>query len=199
MPVAATGANRGDYHLVRRPRADFAADPWSTSGRLASATPARAAARRSRSAAASRSGTSSTRHQVLQGDGVPLIRRPGRGQPDDHGLLRPRPRPHRRRRRRAEPRRARHHLAAPLAPFEAEVIALNPDDATVGQTAERLYGELQSAGVEVLFDDRDERAGVKFNDADLVGFPVRVVVGKKTPSRAWSSSPCGATASRPPP
>ena len=67
----------------------------------------------------------------------------------------------------------------PLAPFEAEVIALNPDDATVGQTAERLYGELQSAGVEVLFDDRDERAGVKFNDADLVGFPVRVVVGKK--------------------
>ncbi len=68
----------------------------------------------------------------------------------------------------------------PLAPFEVLLIALNVDDATVREAAERLYGELQAAGVEVLFDDRDERPGVKFKDADLVGSPVRVVVGAKS-------------------
>ena len=45
--------------------------------------------------------------------------------------------------------------------------------------ADRLYDELMAAGVEVLLDDRDERPGVKFNDADLIGFPVRVTVGDK--------------------
>jgi prolyl-tRNA synthetase len=45
--------------------------------------------------------------------------------------------------------------------------------------AEELYNELKSAGISVLFDDRDERAGVKFNDADLIGCPVRVTVGEK--------------------
>jgi prolyl-tRNA synthetase len=44
---------------------------------------------------------------------------------------------------------------------------------------ERLYEELRSAGLEVILDDRDERAGVKFKDADLVGFPFRITVGKK--------------------
>ncbi|HEX4956465.1 MAG TPA: proline--tRNA ligase [Thermoanaerobaculia bacterium] len=68
----------------------------------------------------------------------------------------------------------------PLAPFEVLLIALNVDDATVREAAERLYGELQAAGIEVLFDDRDERPGVKFKDADLVGSPVRVVVGAKS-------------------
>jgi prolyl-tRNA synthetase len=45
--------------------------------------------------------------------------------------------------------------------------------------AEEIYGNLQSAGISVLFDDRDERAGVKFNDADLIGCPVRVTVGER--------------------
>ena len=45
--------------------------------------------------------------------------------------------------------------------------------------AEELYNELKSADISVLFDDRDERAGVKFNDADLIGCPVRVTVGEK--------------------
>jgi len=45
--------------------------------------------------------------------------------------------------------------------------------------AEEIYNELQTAGISVLFDDRDERAGVKFNDADLIGCPVRVTVGEK--------------------
>jgi prolyl-tRNA synthetase len=46
------------------------------------------------------------------------------------------------------------------------------------ELSERLYGALQAAGVEVLLDDRDERAGVKFKDADLIGIPFRVVVGR---------------------
>jgi prolyl-tRNA synthetase len=67
----------------------------------------------------------------------------------------------------------------PLAPFEVELIALNPDVPAVNEAAEKLYAGLQGAGVEVFYDDRDERPGVKFNDADLIGFPLRVVVGKK--------------------
>jgi prolyl-tRNA synthetase len=46
--------------------------------------------------------------------------------------------------------------------------------------AERLYEDLQRAGLEVLLDDRDERAGVKFKDADLIGVPYRITIGKKT-------------------
>jgi prolyl-tRNA synthetase len=67
----------------------------------------------------------------------------------------------------------------PLAPFPVLLLALNPQDETVRETSERLYRELQEAGVEVLFDDRDERPGVKFKDADLIGAPVRLVVGAK--------------------
>jgi prolyl-tRNA synthetase len=67
----------------------------------------------------------------------------------------------------------------PLAPFEVELIALNPDVPAVRDAAEKMYAELQTAGCEVFYDDRDERPGVKFNDADLVGFPVRAVIGKK--------------------
>ena len=50
---------------------------------------------------------------------------------------------------------------------------------TVAQSAQALYDELQSAGLEVLFDDRNESAGVKFNDADLIGLPVRLVVSQR--------------------
>ncbi|HEX6986546.1 MAG TPA: His/Gly/Thr/Pro-type tRNA ligase C-terminal domain-containing protein, partial [Planctomycetaceae bacterium] len=66
-----------------------------------------------------------------------------------------------------------------VAPFEAVVIPLNVKDEAVRQAAETVYRELTDAGVDVLLDDRDERPGVKFNDADLIGFPVRVVVGGK--------------------
>jgi prolyl-tRNA synthetase len=68
----------------------------------------------------------------------------------------------------------------PLAPFEVLLVVLNPDDAQVSATAERLYAELQEKGIDVLYDDRDERPGVKFKDADLIGIPVRVVVGAKS-------------------
>jgi prolyl-tRNA synthetase len=66
----------------------------------------------------------------------------------------------------------------PLAPYTCVVAALQRD-ANVVAAADRLYEELRAAGVDVLYDDRDERPGVKFKDADLIGFPVRVVVGGK--------------------
>jgi prolyl-tRNA synthetase len=66
-----------------------------------------------------------------------------------------------------------------LSPFEAVVILANDDEDAVRAEAERIYGELRERGVEVALDDRPERAGVKFADADLIGYPVQVVVGKK--------------------
>jgi prolyl-tRNA synthetase len=67
----------------------------------------------------------------------------------------------------------------PLAPYEVAVLDLQKDDAQVVATAARIYDGLREAGVEVLYDDREERPGVKFKDADLVGVPYRIAVGKK--------------------
>ncbi|HVT08204.1 MAG TPA: proline--tRNA ligase, partial [Polyangia bacterium] len=67
----------------------------------------------------------------------------------------------------------------PLAPFEVTVLELQQDDDNVIAAAKRLYDELTAAGIDVLYDDRDERAGVKFKDADLIGIPFRLAVGKK--------------------
>lgn len=69
-------------------------------------------------------------------------------------------------------------LPASIAPFEVVVTPVNLKDEQQAEAAERLYADLQAAGVDVLFDDRAERAGVKFKDADLIGIPYRVVVGK---------------------
>ncbi|HEX6399055.1 MAG TPA: proline--tRNA ligase [Actinomycetota bacterium] len=66
-----------------------------------------------------------------------------------------------------------------LAPFEVAVLMANADDPAVTAEAERIYAELGERGVEVVLDDREERAGVKFADADLVGYPVQVVVGAR--------------------
>jgi prolyl-tRNA synthetase len=66
-----------------------------------------------------------------------------------------------------------------IAPFEVALVSLQVGDAQVTQVAERLYAELQQTGMEVLYDERDERPGVKFKDADLVGLPYRIAVGKK--------------------
>ena len=68
----------------------------------------------------------------------------------------------------------------PLAPFEVLVVGLSSRDEQVVEAADRLYGQLDEQGVEVLYDDRDERPGVKFKDADLIGIPVRLVVGAKS-------------------
>ncbi|MGB7492602.1 MAG: proline--tRNA ligase [Thermoanaerobaculia bacterium] len=68
----------------------------------------------------------------------------------------------------------------PLAPFEVLVMGLSSRDEQVVEAADRLYGQLGEQGIEVLYDDRDERPGVKFKDADLIGIPVRLVVGAKS-------------------
>ena len=64
-----------------------------------------------------------------------------------------------------------------LAPFEVVLVSLNPTDEGTRRAADSLYEALRSAGMDVFYDDRDERPGVKFKDADLLGFPVRVNVG----------------------
>ena len=65
-----------------------------------------------------------------------------------------------------------------VAPLEVAVLPLMAEG-EVAEVAERLWGELAEAGIETVIDDRDERAGVKFNDADLVGWPFQLVVGKR--------------------
>ncbi len=70
-------------------------------------------------------------------------------------------------------------LPHPAAPFDVYLMHISGKELDTRAKAEEIYNELQSAGVSVLFDDRDERAGVKFNDADLIGCPIRVTVGEK--------------------
>ena len=68
---------------------------------------------------------------------------------------------------------------ASIAPFHVVVTPVNIKDQQLLAAAERIYDDLRKAGVETVLDDRDERAGVKFNDADLIGVPYRITVGKK--------------------
>ncbi len=70
-------------------------------------------------------------------------------------------------------------LPASIAPFTVVVTVTNVGDATLKNIGESIARELDAAGLDVLLDDRDERAGVKFKDADLVGIPFRINVGKK--------------------
>jgi len=65
----------------------------------------------------------------------------------------------------------------PVSPFEVTILPLQMHETAVVETAEKIYAELEGSGVDVILDDRDERPGVKFNDADLIGTPVRVTVG----------------------
>jgi len=67
----------------------------------------------------------------------------------------------------------------PLAPYHAIITPVNVNEGEVGKVAEKIYQELLDCGIEVVFDDRDERAGVKFKDADLIGIPLRITVGQK--------------------
>ena len=66
---------------------------------------------------------------------------------------------------------------ASVAPFQVVLVDLSGGDPHVSEVAASVYGALAGAGIEVLYDDRDDRAGVKFNDADLMGIPVRLTVG----------------------
>ncbi len=66
-----------------------------------------------------------------------------------------------------------------IAPFGIVITPTNYQDEKLKEIADQIHGELEKKGLEVILDDRDERAGVKFNDADLIGFPLRVTVGER--------------------
>jgi prolyl-tRNA synthetase len=66
-----------------------------------------------------------------------------------------------------------------IAPYQAVIIEIDPSEKEIKKESERIYKELMESGVEVILDDRDDRPGVKFKDADLVGIPLHIIVGKK--------------------
>jgi len=66
-----------------------------------------------------------------------------------------------------------------VAPYHVAVVLLKPQDEVQAALAEKITAELEALGAEVVLDDRDERPGVKFKDMDLLGFPIRITVGKK--------------------
>jgi prolyl-tRNA synthetase len=68
----------------------------------------------------------------------------------------------------------------PIAPYQIYLCPLYRDGTSVAEMAERLYTELEAAGLEVLFDDRTESPGAKFNDADILGIPLRITISPRT-------------------
>jgi len=66
-----------------------------------------------------------------------------------------------------------------IAPFQVYLCALNPDRVEVAEAAEKVIDDINASGIQVLYDDREDSAGVKFNDADLMGIPVRVVISPR--------------------
>lgn len=66
-----------------------------------------------------------------------------------------------------------------IAPYEVQICALDPKKPGIGEASEKLYADLTAAGLEVLYDDRGEKAGFMFNDADLIGIPFRLIVGAR--------------------
>ncbi|MFB0526894.1 MAG: proline--tRNA ligase [bacterium] len=71
----------------------------------------------------------------------------------------------------------------PIAPFQVLILPINYEHENMRAISDKIYEQLENGGYEVLMDDRDERAGVKFKDADLIGIPIRVTVGEKTLAR----------------
>ena len=67
----------------------------------------------------------------------------------------------------------------PLAPYEVLVVPINFKDEIITDTATKIYDELRESGIDTLLDDRDQRPGFKFKDADLIGIPIRITVGKR--------------------
>jgi prolyl-tRNA synthetase len=70
-------------------------------------------------------------------------------------------------------------LPASIAPFTVVVTPVNQHETAQFEAARRIYEQCRAAGLDALLDDRDERPGVKFKDADLIGIPYRITVGKK--------------------
>ncbi len=71
-------------------------------------------------------------------------------------------------------------LPEPISPFVFYILPVNYKDGEIKKTADMLYEKLKAKGCDILLDDRDERPGIKFKDADLLGFPYRITIGKKT-------------------
>jgi prolyl-tRNA synthetase len=69
---------------------------------------------------------------------------------------------------------------ASIAPYQVHICPLRLEESTISETAEKIYNELTASGYEVLYDDRNESAGIKFNDADLLGIPVRLTVSPRS-------------------
>lgn len=69
---------------------------------------------------------------------------------------------------------------APIAPYQVYLCLLRPENPQVAEAADNLYEEMTAQGIEVLYDDRNESPGVKFNDADLLGIPIRVTISPRT-------------------
>src|SRR5204863_8416958 len=67
----------------------------------------------------------------------------------------------------------------PIAPFDVELVGLSKPGEEAHDVAERLYGELGESGLDVVYDDREASAGEKFADAELVGCPLRITIGKR--------------------
>jgi len=67
----------------------------------------------------------------------------------------------------------------PIAPFQAIILSLNMKNKDVVNTSENIYQTLRGSGIEVLLDERDERPGIKFKDADLIGIPIQIIIGEK--------------------
>ena len=68
---------------------------------------------------------------------------------------------------------------ASIAPYQVVIVPINTKDEPQMAMAEKVYRELTTAGIEVVLDDREDRSGVKFKDADLIGYPLRITVGPK--------------------
>ncbi|MGV8082649.1 MAG: proline--tRNA ligase [Coriobacteriia bacterium] len=175
------GANENDYHLVyAQPGRDFAIDLWADlvvaepgdgcpvcGGTLKSARGIEVSqvfqlgTKYSRAMGATFSDENGDEHPFLMGCyGVGVTRTLAaivEQYNDDKGIVWP----------------------TSVAPLEVEVLPLSLDD-EVWPVAEQIASDLAALGVETLIDDRDERAGVKFNDADLIGLPCQIIVGKKS-------------------
>jgi prolyl-tRNA synthetase len=65
-----------------------------------------------------------------------------------------------------------------IAPFLVNLVAINMEDTEIASNAEKIYEILMREGIEVIFDDRNVRAGVKFKDSDLIGIPIKLIIGK---------------------
>ncbi|MFN3967218.1 MAG: His/Gly/Thr/Pro-type tRNA ligase C-terminal domain-containing protein, partial [Endomicrobiia bacterium] len=66
-----------------------------------------------------------------------------------------------------------------LAPFDVIILPIDYNDKSIKETADKIYKELLTSSIDVLLDDRDERPGVKFKDADLIGIPIRIIVTQR--------------------